>query len=290
MNINTNNSALTLAVIAGFGLLGSAPALSLEWMDNAISLRYGTAFAEPYNPQHIDKAIAAFTHASGTAYGNNFLNIDVLHSDSKDPKAPAASAGAQETYLVYRHTLDLGKVTGQALAFGPLRGLGLTAGFDLNHKEDAGYNSRKRMWVAGPTLKFAVPGFLDLSLLALWESNAPQNKFAGTPRLSRYHYDSHPMLNLAWGIPVTAGSLSFSFEGFANFIAAKGRDEFGNPTAAETNIDMQAMFDIGSVAGLAKGKLRAGLEYQYWRNKFGNPASVTGSSAHTPMIRLDYHL
>lgn len=139
-------------------------------------------------------------------------------------------------------------------------------------------------------MHFEVPGFLDMSLLQLWESNAPQDKLAGTPRLERYSYRSHPMLNLAWGMPASVCGVSFAFEGYANFIAAKGRDEFGNPTAAETNIDLQAMFDIGSSAGLTKGKLRAGVEYQYWRNKFGNPASVGGSSARTPMLRLDYHL
>ncbi|MBA9873449.1 outer envelope protein, partial [Ralstonia insidiosa] len=34
---------------------------------------------------------------------------------------------------------------------------------------------------------------------------------------------------------------------------------------------------------------RAGIEYQYWRNKFGNPASVPGSLAKTPMVRVEYH-
>ena len=50
-----------------------------------------------------------------------------------------------------------------------------------------------------------------------------------------------------WGIPI--GSLPLSFEGYANFIAAKGKDEFGNDTKPETNIDMQVMVDLSGAVG-----------------------------------------
>jgi hypothetical protein len=140
-----NYRAVSLATLATVGLAAATPAMAMDWMDNAVSVRYGTQFAEPYNNRKIDKTIAAFTHASGYAYGSNFLNVDLLLSDSKEPKNPGSSTGAAEAYVVYRHTLDLGKLSGQRMAYGPLRDIGLTAGFDLNHKEDTGYNSRKRM-------------------------------------------------------------------------------------------------------------------------------------------------
>ena len=166
--------------------------------------------------------------------------------------------------------------------------MGITAGFDYNTKTDAGYNSKKRMLVAGPTLMVDVPGFLNISLLALWESNAPYNTFSKTST-PRYHYDVHPMLTAAWNIPI--GSLPLSFEGFANIIASKGKNEFGGDTATETNVDMQLMYDASSLVG-AKGKFKVGLEYQYWKNKFGNNASGAagkGAFAHTPMLRAEYH-
>jgi hypothetical protein len=82
------------------------------------------------------------------------------------------------------------------MAFGPVRGLGVTAGVDVNAKTDAGYNSKKRMAVAGPTLMLDVPGFLNVSLLVLWESNAPYNTFSKTST-PRYSYKIHPMLTAA---------------------------------------------------------------------------------------------
>ena len=41
-----------------------------------------------------------------------------------------------------------------------------------------------------------------------------------------------------------------------------------------------------------KGKFKVGLEYQYWKNKFGNNASGaagSGAFAKTTMVRAEYH-
>jgi nucleoside-specific outer membrane channel protein Tsx len=279
--------ATLFACLAAIGLTAQAA----EWSDTSIGYRYGTKFGEPFGPNNINKSIFNLTHVSGYKYGTNFFNADLLLSDSRDPASPGSNSGAQEIYIVYRHTLDLGKVTGKDFKFGPVRGFGLTAGFDVNTKDDAGYNSKKRMIVAGPTLMMDVPGFLNVSLFALWESNAPYNAYTHT-HVERYQYDVHPMLNLAWGIPFSIGPIPLSFEGFANFIGDKGEDEFGNGTAAETNIDMQVMYDVSPHLGAAKNTFKVGLEYQYWRNKFGNdhngPAG-DGAFAKTPMIRAEYH-
>lgn len=141
---------------------------AFEWRDTSIGYRYRTDFQEPYNGNNISKNIINLSHAGGYKYGNNFFNIDLLMSDGTDKNT-------QEAYIVYRHTLDFAKVTGTDIKFGPVRSLGLTAGFDWNTKNDPFYASRKRMLVLGPTVKFDVPGFLDVSLLALRESNQPRH-------------------------------------------------------------------------------------------------------------------
>jgi nucleoside-specific outer membrane channel protein Tsx len=271
-------------------VLASGLTMAADWSDTSLGYRYGTRYGEPFETNDISKNIFSLTHVSGYKYGTNFFNVDLLISDDKDPSAVGSKTGAHEVYVVYRHTLDIGKLNGTEYKFGPVRGIGLTAGFDFNTKDDAGYNSKKRMLVAGPTLMMDVPGFLNVSLLALWESNAPYNGFTGvsTPR---YRYDTHGMLNLAWGIPVSK-SLPLSFEGFANFIASKGKDEFGGNTKPETNIDMQLMADASSVFGANKNTFKIGIEYQYWKNKFGNNSSGpagSGAFAKTPMIRAEYH-
>ena len=279
-----SRTALTLAVATT-----AVAAQAADWSDTSIGFRTGSKFAEPFGVNDIKKNIVDLNHISGYKYGTNFFNVDYLVSDRKDPAGAGSSNGAQEVYIVYRHTLDLAKF-GAPVVFGPVKGMGATLGFDVNAKTDAGYNSKKRMLVAGPTFFIDVPGFLNVSLLVLKESNAPYNTFSkvSTPR---YTYDTHPMLTAAWGIPLPGG-LPLSFEGFANFITAKGKNEFGAETVAETNIDMQVMYDLSGLVGAGKNTLKLGVEYQYWKNKFGNNASGPagkGAFAKTPMIRAEYH-
>jgi hypothetical protein len=261
-----------------------------DWSDTALSLRHGQNFREPFNPSKIGKTIFALTHASGYKYGSNFFNVDFLQSNNKDPAALGSNAGAQEAYVVYRHTLDIGKLIGSDMGRGALRGVGATVGFDWNTKNDVAYNSRKRMFVIGPTLMWNSPGFLNTSLLLARESNAPSGAFPPISTVgARYSYKLHPMLSASWGIPLTE---LLAFEGYANLIASKGRDEVGNATGTESNIDMQLMFDAGAAMGGPKSTFRIGLEYQYWNNKFGNTSFTTGGKgyrAQTPMLRAEFH-
>ena len=280
---------ITLAAGAAF-LLSCGGAQAADWSDTSVSWRYGTRFAEPFNPEHIKKHIFALTHASGYKYGSNFFNVDLLQSDKNDPASLTQSEGAQEAYIVYRHTLDIGALRGTEMRYGPVKGVGVTVGFDWNTKNDVGYNSRKRMLVAGPTLMWDVPGFLNTSVLLLRESNAPSGAFPPISTVNgRYTYDTHAMFSASWGIPVAE---RLSFEGYLNFIAAKGRDEVGNGTGAETNLDMALMYDVGYHFGQPKNRFRLGLEYQFWNNKFGNTRATTGGRgqrASTPMVRAEYH-
>jgi hypothetical protein len=279
----------TLALLAASAALPQF-AHAAEWSDTSLSWRYGTHYAEPFNPADIKKNIVNLSHASGYKYGSNFFSADMLFSDRTDPSSAGATSGAHEVYVLYRHTLDLGRVTGNDFKSPGVRGYGLTAGFDMNTKTDAGYNSKKRMVVAGPTVMFDVPGFLNVSLLALWESNAPYSTFSHTG-VPRYDYKVHPMLNAVWLIPLS-NSVPLTFEGFANLIGKKGKDEFGGNTARETNIDMQIMYDMSSMVGAGKNTFKAGVEYQYWKNQFGNNArgpAGPGATAKTPMIRAEYH-
>lgn len=273
---------------ANFTLAGNVQAA--DWSDTALAWRTGSAFREPFNPRNIKKNVVSLSHVSGYQYGTNFFNVDLLQSDHVDPASLTQNEGAQEAYVVYRHTLDLGKLNGSEYKFGAIRGLGLTLGFDWNAKNDVAYNSRKRMLVFGPTLMWDVPGHLNTRLLLLSESNAPSGAFPPIAQIKgRYSYKIHPMLALDWGVDL---GHSLAFEGFANFIAPKGKDEVGRDTGAETQVDLRLMFDLGAMAGMSKKKFRAGLEFEYWHNKFGNTALTTGGKgykANTTMLRVDYH-
>jgi hypothetical protein len=262
---------LKLAATCALVALSTLGAHAADWSDTSIGISKGSAFREPFNPNNIGKTIVNVTHVDGYKYGTNFFNADMLQSDNQD-------GSAQEMYFVYRNTVDYSKISGSKFAWGPLRDVGGTFGFDWNTKNDTGYGSKKRMFVFGPTVMFDVPGFLNVSLLFLSESNQP------TGLASRYSYKLHPELDLSWGIPI--GSTGLSFEGFGDFIAAKGLNEFGAQTSAETHILSKLMYAVD-----AKKSFKVGLGYEYWNNKFGNGANITptGIKATTPTLRAEYH-
>jgi nucleoside-specific outer membrane channel protein Tsx len=282
----------TKVLVAAIAMaLTTGVASAADWSDTTLSFRYGSAFAEPFDNKpdgsriDIAKEIFAFTHVSGYKYGTNFFNVDYLISNTKDPGGGIpGNPGAQEAYAVYRHLLDLGKVMGSDIKFGPLRGLGVTAGFDVNTKND-GYASKKRMFVLGPTVMLDVPGYMNWSVLVFDESNSPN----GIP--SRYHYKQHAALESDWSIPV--GSMPVSFNGYFLYIGSKGTNEFGGPTSPETHFDGSLMLDLGAIGAGPKKTFMVGAEFEYWRNKFGNPTVSSGAgpgaTARTPMIRFEYH-
>lgn len=294
------------AALAALGVFSALPVAAADWSDTSIGWRYGTAFREPFvnqadgSAQNITKNIIDFQHTSGYKYGVNFFNVDLLMSNSKDPaNCPnfQCTGSAQEAYVVYRNNIEWGKVSGNPVKLPGIRDMALTLGFDWNTKNDAGYNSRKRMWVWGPTVELDVPGYMNVSILGLSESNAPCTTFppaaVGYPPSGcypRYYYKTHAMLTSSWSIPIA--DLPLVYEGYINVIAPKGNNEFGAPTKTEINWDSEIMLDVGAVSGGPKGTFKVGFEFQYWRNKFGNDHNSfagPGAFAKTPMIRAEYH-
>ncbi len=279
--MKTKISLIALAVL-------SVGAQAADWSDTSIALTYGTKFSEPYGATAISKNIYSLKHVSGDKYGQNFFNADMLQSSSQDPGA-STSGGAQEVYAVYRRLFDLQKITGTNYAFGPVKNVGVTAGFDWNTKNDS-YGSKKRMLVVGPTFKLDVKqGFFDVSLLMLNESNDPNGSRFGYST-GRYNYKNHADLNLAWGIPT--GIANLGFEGWADFIASKGKSETGGDTKPETHIYAALMYDVSPQVGAAKNTLKLGAGYEYWKNKFGNDYTGfagKGAFAKTPFVKAEYH-
>ncbi|HNX94151.1 MAG TPA: hypothetical protein PKL14_03230 [Holophaga sp.] len=262
------------------------PAQAADWSDTYLGYRYGTQFREPGIDGTLEKNIIQLSHASGWAYGGNYFNADMLLSDKNDP-SNNGKTGASETYVVYRGSLSFGKISKKDLGFGPVKDISVTAGFDLDSKNNA-FASKKRFMCLGPTLNLAVPkGFFDIGFWACHEQN-----FNGIVGKS-VDYKVTWMIGASWGIPFEMGPVSAKFEGFANHIAPKGKDGFGVETKAETVANLSLVADLGAAFG-AKGKVFAGLGYEYWNNKFGGansdaPAPATNKQVNAPMLVVQYH-
>lgn len=266
---------LSLSAIAV--AIAVAPQVSAaNWSDTSVGYRYGNHFTEPTNPNKVKKHVLSLTHVSGYDYGQNFVNVDFLQSNSADP-ANNSDKGATEAYVTYRHQLHLGKVFDTDLSFGPVSDFGLTAGLDLNTKNTT-FAPRKQLVVVGPTVKFALPkGFVDFSILYGHERN--HNGYTGED----ITFKDHAIYNLTWGIPFELGVMPMKFQGFANYITPKGKG-MTNEQLVRTSL----MVDVGKLAFDADNKLWAGVGYEYWHNKFGNQKG-DGTQTNAPTFNLEYH-
>ncbi|MAY71432.1 MAG: hypothetical protein CME82_08245 [Halomonas sp.] len=276
-------------VAIGGLLLLSSTAHALTWSDTFIGYRYGSQFSEPGNSDDVEKNILQLGHVSGYRYGQNFFNLDVLHSGDEDP-AKSSDDGATEAYLVYRHQLHYGKLFDEPLAFGPVKDVALTAGFDLNTKNSE-FAPQKRFLAVGPTLKFDLPaGFLDVSLYYAREWNHCGLDACGLgDNENDISFDAFYQFNAAWGIPFDAYNVPLKFQGFFNYNAPKGEDYFGRETKPERLIRSSLMMDIGDMVWGDSNQLWVGAGYEFWRNKYGNH-DVPGSDTDAVSFNLEWHL
>jgi hypothetical protein len=263
-------------------LAGAAPAPAAEWTDMFLGYRYCYHVNDPTIDHDIIKNVVQFTTANRYSLGSNFLNVDVLMSNSYDPANGAGSGGAQEIYITYRHQLSMNKAFKAGIKSGLVRDVALTVGTDLNSK-NTGFAPGKRMIVVGPTVNLnPKKGFADFGIWYYkeWSHNA----FAAGGE-KNVEFDGTVMFNLTWGIPIAIGkNVGSTFKGFAYATLPKGKDAVGVETETEVLSRITWQFDVGSLVGVKKGTITMGPGYELWFHKFGNPTPipVPGSTATKP--------
>lgn len=277
------NKIYSQSLLLLLALITCSAARAADWSDFYLGYRFSNQYHDPNMKQNIRKDIFTLAGGASHLYGSHIFNLDILKSDHTEPAANS-DRGATDLYFVYRNQLEYGKVFGQPLAFGPVRDMGLSFGFDAETMNTV-VAPEKRAFVIGPTLKFDVPGTLDLSLQYYKEKN---HNALGTISQDR-SFDPTYQINTVWSLPFAAGHLPFIFKGNATYRLSKGDDYNGRPTAAETMLQTSVMADIGSAVGAGKNTLLLGIGFEYGRNKFGNQPSVPGTKTEAVTLQAEYH-
>lgn len=239
---------LSLLFCAGMLVLSSAQAF--DWTDTEIQYLRGSQFREAANPNNVGKQIVTIQHADGHAYGRNFFFIDTLKSDSNDESAT-------EYYGEGYASFSLSKLSGRDWSWGAVRDVNLTAGINYGRKSYDSHSVNPRVLLPGVTVDLNLPGFdfFNVDILAYVD----RGQYAGHDNgCNATTYQVTP----SWRLPFAIGAAKFSFEGFADVIGAHGncvRQVLSQP---------QLRWDVGNHFG-NPGKLFAGIEYQYWDNKYG---------------------
>lgn len=234
---------LALALISGAG-----QSVAADWSETDVQVMNGTRFRDPGNHDDVTKTTVTLQHVSGYAYGRNYFFVDSYWGTKNAPRS-------NDIYGEYYHYLSLGKTTGAKFGESFLKDVSMTAG--INAGSSTG-GAGTRILLYGVTLDFAVPGFsyFNVDLLAYDD----RSQFNGVSSHYRNSYQVTPV----WRLPFTLGGTHWSFEGFCDFIGARGQG-----TVNQVLCQPQLRLDVGHLVSGRRDAFYIGTEYQYWHNKYG---------------------
>jgi len=237
------NPARTLWLLSALALAGDAAA----WHAADAQWLHGG----DYRLGSARRDILTLEVVAGGEYGDVFAFLDTTWREDI----------GHEQYGEAYGQLSLARATGQAWRAGPLRDVSLSLGLNAGSEPRA---QPFRAWLAGLSLDFAAPGFdlLQLDLHAYRDESVPHTGVQVTP---------------AWDARFQVGAQTFRVRGFADWIS--GRASAGGKPQLLTQ--PQFLWQAGKALGCTD-ELWLGVEYQYWRNKYG----VAGVNESLPQLML----
>ena len=221
------------AAAAGLAIAsGLATASPLLWQDNSLTYLYGQDF-------EVDPAIqqaVTFEHASGWSVGDLFVFVDSIHYNG----ARDAAGNNSTWYGEIAPRLSFGKISGKELSFGPITDVLLAGTYERGRGDIKNY--------------LLGPGFDYLQLNTYY-------RHSDSPEGVRGSWQITPV----WGITLPVGRSDILIDGYIDWIV----DNDGDGKQANFHFNPQVKYDLGKALGWQPKKLYAGIEYSYWKNKYG---------------------
>ncbi|WKE66348.1 outer membrane protein OmpK [Gallaecimonas kandeliae] len=237
--------------------LVAAPAMAgpLQWQDNSLSYLYGQNYKVTPGTQQT----LTVEHASGWNFGDLFFFTDFTHFNG--------TSGDSNTYYgEFSPRFSAGKLLGKDLAFGPVTDVLLATTYEFGE-------GNVETLLAGPGFDLKLPGFDFFQL----------NFYQRMPRNGR---DGHTVqVTPVWKMRFPVGDSQVVFDGFMDWVVNSDGVYHAN-----LHFNPQLKYDLGPALGLHKDKLFVGLEYDYWKNRFGikdSPAFRTNQN--TASLLVKYH-
>jgi len=212
-----------------------------------IQLLYGPSFKEPGVDEDVAKGTVTLENSSAWSWGSSYFFVDFMKSDSADENAT-------EVYAEWYPSASLGRMSGKKLSLGPLRDISVTLGINAGTKSTG---ASPLVYLPGLTFDLQIPGFQFFSIGAF--AYIDRGRFDGQDNgCNATTYQITP----SWSLPFTIGEARLRFDGFVDFIGSHGQ------CASQIVSQPSLKIDLGSFSGRPE-RLYAGVEWAYWRNKYG---------------------
>ena len=238
-----------------------------------VQFLHGSHFQEPFNPANVHKDIITIENSSAWSWGSSYFFIDTLYSSENELNVDGYEVSAWEGYAEWYPSASISKMTGADLSVGILNDVSLTMGINAGRKSTG---SDPLVYLPGLTFDLKLPGFAFFSLGTYAYIDQGQVNNGD----SNDCHSSGAQVTPSWLVPFSIGDADFQFGGFIDFITAHGHCE------SQVVSQPQLTMDVGKMLGATPGKFYAGVEYQYWNNKFG----FEGMDEHFPQVMAAYKL
>ena len=243
-----NRKTTTLLAASSLLLTAQAQADSpLLWQNNSLSYLYGKNFkVEPAIQQTV-----TFEHASGWNWGDVFLFVDQKFFNG----AENSVGDDRSFYGELTPRLSLGKLSNHDLSFGPIKDVLLAASYEFGEDEVEAY-------LIGPGFDLDVPGFNFFKL----------NFFYRTPDGDRAdrNGDGKPdgsgawQVSPSWSATVPVGKSDVLIDGYLDWVVDNDASYHAN-----YHFNPQVKYDLGKALNWGAKQVYVGVEYSYWKDKYG---------------------
>ncbi|MDO7909199.1 outer membrane protein OmpK [Pseudomonas alabamensis] len=236
---------ISQSLLLAAGLLTTGTSLAgdlLQWQGNSLTYLYGHDFK--VNPE-IQQTFT-FEHADAWKYGDNFVFVDrIFYNGKKD-----SGNGRSTLYGEITPRLSFNKIFDQKLAFGPVKDVLLAMTYEFGEGDVESY-------LIGPGFDLAVPGFDWFQV----------NFYHRTTDGSRPG-DNVWQITPVWSYTIPVGSSDVLIDGYMDWVVDNDVNSRGT-YQANLHFNPQIKYDLGKALKLGEKQLYVGIEYDYWKNKYG---------------------
>ncbi|PMG80932.1 hypothetical protein BCU84_00300 [Shewanella sp. 10N.286.51.B7] len=233
--------ALLLLCHAPFVAANDATSTEIvHWQDNSLSYLYGDNFkVNPKTQQTI-----TFEHASGWNIGDLFMFVDFTKYNGEEDFLN----GETTYYGEFAPRFSFSKMLDKPVEMGFVKDVLIATTVEFGEGDVESF-------LIGAGFDLAIPGF-DFFQLNMYK-RLPDGRDGDTWQIT-------PTWKMSWPV----GESTIVFDGFIDWVV----DSDGS-YEKNFHFNPQLKYDLGKQVGLGDSALLVGIEYDYWKNKYGIKSS-----------------
>src|SRR5690554_5498430 len=183
-----------------------------------------------YRIESPKKQVLTLEHVAATSWGDSFFFLDHMREEN----------GNRDNYAEWSPRLSLSKTTLKSFQYGFINDILISTNIEMS--------SLQSNFLYGLKVDLNVPGFRFMQLNGYRRNN---DGMAGNWQLTS-----------SWALPIQVASQEFLYDGFIDWTSTNSEQR------SSFNMTTQLKWALHSFFGMTS-PLYVGVEYVYWRNKYG---------------------